>query len=204
MTYSGERNFFASFRDGLQGDPALANEVVGAIRDLLTRYGTTVWENRFIVGGAIEQIVGSAGRALGITVDNTGKANQGYDLELPGGQPISLKALLSTLGRINLVNVRGSGTGASWNTATIFIIRGEGIGYADPQLLPATAYFTGDAICIDYQSLADFWNNNTEYFINVDIPRNPSAPATRVASDAVAFDIFANYSRLSKHFKPER
>ena len=47
--YQNEQNFFTLYKEGLETDRPLFDEVLGAIAEVLSRYNTTVFENRFIV-----------------------------------------------------------------------------------------------------------------------------------------------------------
>ena len=75
--FEQQRRFFGDYRDLLGRSHPLRREVIEAIATVLRLYNTAVWENRFIVGGVVEQIIGSSARALGFDVRNAGKSNQG-------------------------------------------------------------------------------------------------------------------------------
>jgi hypothetical protein len=208
--YQNERAFFTLYKEGLETDRPLFDEVLGAIAEVLSRYNTTVFENRFIVGGVVEQIIGASARALGLNILNAGKQNQGYDLELDGSSDtgISIKGVFASMsGKHNLVNTRGSNEGRDlttrWTTSTIFVMSGVGIGYTDPELGGEFLHPTADALQISGGGLQRWWNENPEWIIRADIPRKPTGPATRVASDAVAWDVFGNFERLKKNWSPE-
>jgi len=208
--FGKERTFYARYKQGLESDRGLFDEVLGAIAEVLSRYNTTVFENRFIVGGVVEQIIGASARALELNVHNAGKQNQGYDIELDDSQEtgISIKGVFaSTSGHHNLVNTRGSNEGRDlaslWTTSTLFVMSGVGIGYTDPELGGEFLHPTADALQISGGGLQRWWNENPEWIIRADVPPKSSGPATRVASDAVAWDVFANFERLKKHWSPE-
>lgn len=208
--FSSERTFFLLYKEALDRDEVLRHEVVGAIDAVLTRYNTSVWENRFIVGGVVEQIIGASARDLGLDVQNAGKQNQGYDLELegPNGAGISIKGVFATTsGMHNLVNVRTSDPERDlrerWTTATIFVMSEVGIGYTDPLFGGAFLNPTGDALQISGRLLRQWWGEHPEWLIQAPIPRKPGGPAVRVASDAVSFDIFSDFDRLKRSWRPE-
>jgi hypothetical protein len=208
--FDAEREFFVAFRSGLSARPEVLGELLGALDAALRRYNTTVWENRFIVGGVTEQIVGSAARAVGLSVANAGKRNQGYDLEL-STEPavgISVKGVFASVnGYHNLINTRGAADNveliARWQTATIFIMAGAGIGYVDPELGSGFLKCTSDALQISGRDLRDFWMPNSAWILEADVPKKPTGEAQRVASDAVSFDIFADFPILQKNWLPE-
>jgi|GEM_PF-338361 len=205
-----ERDFFSRYREGLLRDTTLSGEVSTAIRVVLDRYNTTVWENRFIVGGVVEQIIGASARELGLVVANAGKQNQGYDLELDKTRDlgISIKGIFaSTGGMHNLVNFRSSGESedlrSRWSRATIFVMSDVGVGYIDPQMGSEFLHQTADALQISGKKLKAWWDEHPEWLVSVAIPKKSNLEATRVASDAVSWDIFNDFSRLRKNWQPE-
>lgn len=204
MAFELERQFFRAFKEGLESDPELARQTGDAIAAVLERYNTVVWENRFVVGGVVEQIVGSAARALGLEVANAGKQNQGYDLELGEGVGISIKGVFASInGWHNLINTRG-GTPGRWRTATLFVMSGEGICYVDPDLGGDLTQQSRDALQISGRGLREWWASHPEWVvIEVDVPEKPTGPASRVASDPVSWDILQGFPRLTPHWRPE-
>ena len=214
VRFEQQRRFFGDYRDLLGGSHSLRREVIDAIAAVLRLYNTAVWENRFIVGGVVEQIIGSSARALGFDVRNAGKSNQGYDLQLSGDPVvgISVKGAFAKKqgGTINLINLRkkdGQLTQAEaakrWSSATIFVIAGVGIGYADHEQIPDLVISTADAIQIKGEDLASWWRSNPEWLIDADVPVKPKGPTVRVASDAVSLDVFADFSQLGAHWERE-
>jgi len=204
VAYDAERSFFLEFRHRLRADTQLIAEIEGALAAVHERYDTRVWENRFVAGGVTEQIIGSAARALGLDIANVGKHNQGYDLELPSGEGLSIKAVFSsTDGQIRLINKLGEGT-RIWVDATLFPVAMVGIGYADPVLVPGLTASSGDALVISGRQLKAFWAANTEWLVDfVNVPPKSSGANTSVASDVVAFDVFQRFPRLMGAFRPE-
>lgn len=208
--FSSERAFYLLYKEAIEKDAVLLSEVVAAIDAVLTRYNTVVYENRFIVGGVVEQIIGASARDLGLEVQNAGKQNQGYDLELgvADGAGISIKGVFaSTGGRHNLINIRSSESDRDlrelWTTATIFVMSEIGIGYTDPLFGADFLHPTKDALQISGGLLKKWWAQHPEWLIEAPIPRKPSGPASRVASDAVSLDIFGDFKRLARSFRPE-
>jgi hypothetical protein len=205
VPYEAERQFFSSLKGGLESDRDLSLQVGGAIETVLVRYNTVVWENRFVVGGVVEQILGSAARALGLAVQNAGKQNQGWDLELPSGLGLSVKGVFASMGgKHNLINYRGDASAAVWRTATIFVMSDTGIGYTDPDFGADLTSRSADALQISGKGLQEWWAEWPEWLIGgVKVPRKPTGPAARVASDPVAFDILQGFPRLTPHWAPE-
>lgn len=214
--FAAERQFFLDFGARLTAAPELQAEVIGAIADILARYNTTIPENRFIVGGVIEQIVGSAARAAGLQVKNVAKTQHGHDLVLGPGAGLSVKAHLApTGGSVTLINTRGVSEDAVWRTATLFVVRTVGIGYADPSLLPVKAVRTSDSINLPLAALLALWNPVPKLFVDLPdspqqwlvpmpIPTKPEVTTRRVVSDREAHDIFmGGYPRLLQNWQAE-
>ena len=202
--YDPQRAFWVTYRNALLADKPLRDEMTGALKELHRRYNSTVWENRFVCGGVAEQVIGSSARALGLTVANAGKTNQGYDLELAPGVGISVKAEFAVNSSVTLVNTRGDAADRTWDYATIFVLSSRGVGYADPELVPDATSRTKDQINIKVKPLLAYWDANPTWFIgNMEIPPKSDTPSARVASDAISWDILQDFPRLVAHFKPE-
>lgn len=208
--YAVQREFFQSYRSLMWSNSSIRVEVTSSIAAVLKRYNTVVWENRFIVGGVVEQVIGASARALGIEIRNAGKQNQGYDLELndKNQSGVSIKAVFaSTKGKHNLVNTRSQTLGgvdpSRWQSATIFVMSGVGMGYIDPEFGSDLVTSTSDAIQISGKGLQDWWALNPEWLIPIEIPNKPTGEASRVASDAVSFDVFQDFQTLKKFWEPE-
>ena len=190
------REIFLKFRRRLDEDSPLCGEVVEAIRALVTEYSTSIRENRFTVGGAIEHIIGAAMRAAGLPARNRGHLERGSDIRVDG-VGLSIKGLFSRgLGAVGLINTRGANAAVVWADATILVLAGVGIGYVDPVLLPDSTVLTSDQLQLPKKAYLGFLRTHPEYLIALPIPGNPKSEATRVASYAVAEEILA---RL--HFK---
>lgn len=205
--FAEERAFWYELRTGLRNDPDLAGEVSAALAEANRRYDTVIFENRFIVGGITEQIIGSAARALGIEIRNAAKALAGVDLRLPAGGGLSVKAVFSsTWSSVRLINTLGAGgSERRWEEATIFVIRDVGIGYADPEYLKEATSFTGDAVELKSAVLRELWLERPHLLCDtVTVERKPKHPNNpRAASDLVSHDLLASYSRLGRHWSPE-
>lgn len=202
-----ERAFWIALKSGLDADPDLAAEVSAALTEANRRYDTKIYENRFIVGGITEQIIGSAARALGIAVDNAAKALAGVDLRLPKGGGLSVKAVFAaTWSSVRLINTLGSsGSARTWSEATIFVIRDVGIGYADPSVLAEATRFTGDALEIKSEALKQLWSATPSLLCSsVRVPSKPKKVNNpRAASDLVSHDLLSSYTLLGPHWKAE-
>lgn len=208
-----ERAFARSFFSELSRDIELQSEILAAVEETLRRYDTGPWENRFGVGGIIEQIIGSAARALGFPVENAGAHLQKYDLELTPGVGLSVKAVFGPYSRSSRVRLTNSqGAEGVWDTGTFFLLTNVGIGYADSTLLPNATVRAGDGKSLDVavMPLLQFWgitprkqrgkppqwlhqlaipSHTPGYFIALPIPDRPAVPSPRLVSDPLALDI---------------
>lgn len=217
FTYSGffqtERTFARSFFSALSRDIALQSEIVAAVEETLRRYDTGPWENRFGVGGIIEQVIGSAARALGFAVENAGAHLQKYDLELAPGLGLSVKSVFGLYSRSSKVRLTNSqGADGVWDTGTFFVLTDVGIGYADSALVPEATVRAGDGKSLDVAvlPLLHLWgitprkqrgrppewlhqlpipNQVPGYFISLPIPDRPAVASPRLVSDPLALDI---------------
>jgi len=211
--FQEERDFAREFLSRLKNEPELQNEITAAIDETLRRYDTGPWENRFGVGGVIEQVLGSAARALGFDISNVGAHLQKYDLELATGAGLSVKAQFgkySRSSRVRLTNSQGA-TGA-WDTGTLFVFTDVGIGYADADLAPSATLHAGDGKSLDVAvvPLLHLWGITPRsqsgrppewlsqlslpdpvpgYFIKLPIPDRALVAAPRLMSDPIALDI---------------
>lgn len=200
------RALWGRFRAGLEGNPAVLGEMLGALRLILNDYSTTLRENRFLVGGAAERLVAITMRAVGLQ----GARARGLRLDeedlVVEGCRISLKCSF-TAGKsaIRLVNALGSGSGHTWDVPTLFLLGGRGIGYADAGLLPDAVMSTGDALILDGQKLARFFEASPAHWYACAVPTKPADPhSIRAASELVVRDVVlrgggVDFPLLAKH-----
>lgn len=186
------RGIWARLKNGLETNPNLLDEVLGAVTALVGDYNSTIRENRFTVGGATERIVATAMRAAGIAnVQSRGFAEDEEDI-MVGGVAISVKS--SYTGRrdqLRLTNTMGD-SGTQWSTPTIFVIAERGIGYADPGLLPNATRIASDVVTLPRAPLDDFHDRNPDYFLVCAVPRKSTDPSrSKIPSVAVANEIMA-------------
>lgn len=207
MAFSVERQIFSEFKAGLEKKPVVLAEFLAACRTVNVRFDTAIYENRFIVGGVVEQLLGASMRAVGCDVDNVAKTRRGVDLSSPTlDVGFSVKAQFKRGPDIRLVNTMGgSGASAEWTHATIFVIVGVGIGYADPGLVTSGLVPRSDVLTLKTSALAEMWATQTQFLIQCDVPAKPMKSShTRVASDVVAQDIMIEFKNLQVHYRPER
>jgi len=207
MAFEGERRFFADYKSGIEDTSVVLDEFLAACRAVNLRFDTAIYENRFIVGGVVEQLVGASMRSVGCEIDNVAKTSRGVDLSsstLDVG--FSVKAQFKKGPEIRLVNTMGgSGANAVWTHATIFVIVGVGIGYADPDLVISGLVPRSDVLTLKVSALSELWASRKQYLIQCDIPAKPAKSShSRVASDVVAQDIMIDFKNLLVHYRPER
>lgn len=207
MSFESEQQLFFDFKSGLERNSIVLEEFLGACAGVNLRYDTAIYENRFIVGGVVEQLVGASMRAVGCNIDNVAKTSRGVDLLSPDlGVGFSVKAQFKKGPEIRLVNTMGgSGADAVWTHATIFVVVGMGIGYADPSLASSGLIARSDVLTVKMSSLVELWDTYPQYLIECDVPPKPSKSSqSRVASDVVAQDIMIDFKNLLIHYRPER
>ena len=188
--YEPHRRIYLQFRQDLELSPDVLDEIIRAFGILISEYGTSVRENRFIVGGGVERILATAMRCVGIS--NARARGLGTDEEdiVVGDHQLSIKSSF-TGGRqqIRLINTLGESV-RRWDTATIFVLANVGIGYADPELLPNADRSTNDAVLLPRAPLDKLHENQPQWLLACDIPANPTdASQLRAASEAVTMEI---------------
>lgn len=161
-----------------------------ALEFLVERYNTTIYENRFLVGGVVEILTLALLRSVGIACEACGHLAQRGDIKLSNcDRLISIKAKLTGVGDTQLINKQGAGD-RKWDTATLFVVSGTGIVFGAPdQVLPKHVVGgSGDAISITKLGLR-LLTEDSEKVLSVSIPYKPSTDAATnslVASASVA------------------
>jgi len=175
-SYSSERAVFKALREALGKDQELRTDIETAFRVLVSRYSTSIPENRFIVGGIVECFFVSMFRAIGMKSEDVAAREKGVDIRVEG---ISLSIKSSFAKKrppvVHLINRRGESEAVEWEYATIFVYARQGIGYADPALLPGAAKKEGDAIKIASQDVLDLWARDPQWCVAVSVPDSGSA-----------------------------
>lgn len=191
MAFPEERWAFKAFADGLKADERLLSDYEEAISSVVTEYNTSIFENRFIAGGAVELFTIWAMRSIGIDATKVGAQLRGADIQLPKGGRLSIKSsFTSPPGAIRLINVQGSTARAVWADPTIFLLAGVGLGYADPTILPNATKKTGDAIQITWPTLRKHFENHPELLVKIHVETKSKLTAqSKVASENIARDI---------------
>ena len=65
--FSQYRKWFKNFKMGFEKNEEVADEFVRAVSELVADYDTAIYENRFVVGGAVEHIFVALLRSLGFS-----------------------------------------------------------------------------------------------------------------------------------------
>lgn len=105
--YTAERRVF----DRLKSDCSrtVKNDYQVAVKKLVELYNTTIYENRFIVGGAVEVFTYALLRSVGIDCTLYGDQAQGGDILLPNNRTLSVKSRFRGVAEIRLLNKMGDG-----------------------------------------------------------------------------------------------
>jgi hypothetical protein len=164
--FRAERAAFARLKAKFDSDPALREALERSLVALIQRYDTRIYENRFVVGGAIEVFLKAALSATGVSSELVGELNPRIDLGLGRGQNgLSVKASLTRSDTIRLINVLGSSSASQWSEGTVFVLAEIGLVYADPGLLPNAARRTPDAWVISRRELVGLTRSHPECHI---------------------------------------
>ncbi len=81
MTFLRERKGFQQFRTGFVN---IERDFIQALRKLHLRYDTAIRENRFVVGGATEIVLGAAMRACGVPRTSSWNPNGDFGFVVRG------------------------------------------------------------------------------------------------------------------------
>ena len=190
MDYAAHRDVYRRLRQGLENMPDVLDEFIRALGLLISEYDTSIRENRFIAGGATERMLATTMRCVGIANARArGLSLSDEDIVVDGHQ-FSVKASF-TGGRqaIRLINTLGESS-AVWRTATVFVLAGRGIGYADPELLPNVARASRDAVILPRPPLDELHDKQPQWLLSCAVPaKAQDISQRRAASEAVATEI---------------
>ncbi len=200
--YAQARAAFQVLASALRDDAEIRHEVEECFRLLLTRYSTSIRENRFIVGGVAERIIAAAFVAMGHQASNTGVLVTRADIFVNGAN-LSVKSVFQRgPSSVRLVNVMGESSSAQWLEPTIFVISGKGIGYADPDMITNGTRRSRDAIELPMRLLRGHWEASPQYLVQVTIPHAlQDESRSDVASRTVADEIL-RYTKRLRPFDP--
>ena len=134
MNYERERNCFYHLKNNLK--PEAKAEYERGVGNLIQIYNTTIYENRFLVGGVVEVFTLALMRSTEIEIEPCGDTGVGGDLILSTGEMFSLKGCFTPKRDVILVNTRDDSY-TPWTTPTLFILSNIGIVYGDPAMVNA-------------------------------------------------------------------
>lgn len=164
-----------------------------AIHTLVERYNTTIYENRFVVGEAVELFTYALLRSVGIDCTLYGDQAMAGDILLPRDRKLSVKSNFVGVTSIRLLNKMGEGD-RERSTATLFIVANVGIVFGAPDMVDfAHIRSTGDALILRAQGLRSL-KDNPANVIPMEITKKPPQEATLhslKASTAVARQILS-------------
>ncbi len=170
-SFKQERRAFDRLKSDCSADAKQEFEL--AISTLLERYNTTIYENRFVVGGAVEVFTCALLRVVGIDCTLYGSQATAGDLLLPNDKKLSIKgSFTGGFNAIKLLNQMGKGARA-WTTATLFVISDAGIIFGAPDMVePEHIKGTGDGTELTGKGLK-FLASNPDNVFSVEIPQKP-------------------------------
>lgn len=162
-----------------------------AVDTLVERYNTTIYENRFIVGGAVEVFTYALLRSVGINCTLYSEQTKSGDILLPNDKKLSIKSSFKGVASIRLLNKQGSGDRV-WNTATLFVVAGVGMIFGAPDMVaPDAVKDVSDAVVLKRAALQNLIDNPLNV-IEMEIFQKPPTEMTgfsHKASTAVAKQI---------------
>ena len=146
QAYIQERRAFEQIKKNCSEE--VKSEYELAINTLVRRYNTTIHENRFVVGGAVEEFTWALLRSVDVECELCGSQSPDGDIELPNDELLSIKSSFRGVSDIKLINQMGTGD-RPWTTATLFIVSGVGIVYGAPDMVDsAHVKPTGDGVSL--------------------------------------------------------
>ncbi|MCW7075055.1 MAG: hypothetical protein OCU24_04280 [Candidatus Methanospirare jalkutatii] len=169
------RNIFKNIKKSMGSEEYKENisEFQKALEKLVYEYDTADWENRFIVGGALEVLFCALLNSMGFKCKWLREKR--YDIEV-NGVKFSMKSSFTGSGDIRLINILGNET-VTWEEPTLFFISGVGICYADPEMDIETRQ-KRDALVVRVEKIKEvIEQSNNEWLISIDIPRKPQNPS---------------------------
>lgn len=208
---NNSQTIFKVFKSKLDENPDVKKEFEDMLEHVIGSYNTTIYENRFLVGGMVEYIVLAAFNAFDdvFTAKHTGKTNARSDIEVEyteNGEHLvaqySIKgAFTERIGDIILINFQGDGSNASWDDGTIFVLAQNSVMYADSSILPDVVRNRSDSLVIPAGKILEHSTIQNEYTIDVAVPVKPGtdkASESRVASEDLAKELISKKCQFLK------
>ena len=200
--FENAREIFKEIRDDLKSNKYLENirEFQIALQKLVSEYDTANWENRFVVGGALEVLFCILLNSIGYKCKWLKETR--YDIEI-NGVKFSMKSNFTGTGDIRLINILGDEI-VDWEEPTLFFISGVGICYADPKMNLETRH-THDAHVINVNQIKELISRDNSWLIPIEIPKKPkNSVKIKTASYDVAKSILEEInSKYLRQYLPQ-
>lgn len=193
--YAQERRVFDRLRSDCSDEAR--GEYEDAIATLLCTYNTTIHENRFIVGGAVEIFTYALLRSVEIDCHPYDAQSRSGGILLPNDRKLSVKGTFTGgPANVKLMNKLGGGH-REWTTATLFVVSGVGLVYGSPDMV-AKEYVKDvkDGTQLKKAGLQTLIDNPANLF-KAEIAQKPPtemAGFSKKASTAVAHQILSDIS----------
>lgn len=189
-TYTSERRVFERLKADCTEESKREYEL--AFKTLLERYNTTIRENRFLAGGAVEVFTYALLCSVGIDCQLYADQSMEGDLLLPNHKMLSVKGTFTGgAGDVKLMNKLGS-SNWEWTTATLFVISEVGIVYGTPNMVNSDDIRdSGDGVVLKRRAVRGLIEKLDNVF-PMNLPRKPPPEMTGFsykASTAVARQI---------------
>ena len=169
-SYNSERRIFDLLRSNLSEEAQA--EFEAAIAVFVERYNTTIPENRFVVGGAVEVFVYALLKSVGADVNLYANQSTKGDILLPNDKKLSVKSSFRGVQAIKIINQQGVGV-REWSTATVFVVSGVGIVYGTPEMVDDEyIQHTGDGLALKRRGLRQIIEDERNV-INIAVPHKP-------------------------------
>ena len=162
-SYASERRVFDRLKSDCSDKAKQEYEL--AFNTLMERYNSTIYENRFITGGAVEVFTYALLCSVGIDCTLYADQSKSGDILLPHDKKLSLKGTFTGgPSDVTLINKRGEGP-RSWTTATLFIISEIGIVYGDPNMIDSEYLKpTGDGLSLKRRAVVELIEDQSNVF----------------------------------------
>jgi len=201
MSFHAEKRAFSRLKSDCSIEVKYEYEL--AISILVERYNTTIYENRFVVGGAVEVFTYALLKSVGIDCTLYGDQAKSGDILLPNDRKFSVKgSFTGGVSEIRLLNKLGGGF-REWDTATLFVVANVGIVYGTPAMVDDLHIKDmKDAIVLKKEGLKSLIENDENVF-EMEIAQKPPTETTAFslkASDAIAKHILSE-SKSENLFK---
>ena len=189
MNFEREKNSFYHLKNHVSDE--VKTEYERGVGDLIQIYNTTIYENRFLVGGVVEVFTLALMRSTGIEIEPCGDTGEGGDLILSTGEMFSVKSCFTERRNVILINTRDA-SNTPWTTATLFVLSGIGIIYGDPSVeVEGDLKRTRDGLQIKHAAVNRIASDPANH-IPMHIPFKPpteEAIYSKKMSDAVALQL---------------